>query len=94
LEVPLRPSPDVVWRDLEGEAVLLDLASGTYFGLNDVGTRIWRLLEAGESLARIAEALAEEYEVSGEQAARDAEALVTELRGRGLLVEAPPGETP
>jgi hypothetical protein len=94
LEVPLRPSSDVVWRDLEGEAVLLDLASGTYFGLNDVGTRIWRLLEAGESLARIAEALAEEYEVSGEQAARDAEALVKELRGRGLLVEAPPGETP
>jgi hypothetical protein len=74
--------------------VLLDLASGTYFGLNDVGTRIWQLLEAGKPLPHIADALAEEYEVSREQAVHDAEALVTELRQRGLLVEAPPGETP
>ena len=35
------PAPDVVVRDLDGEAVVLDLATGTYFGLNDAGTRIW-----------------------------------------------------
>lgn len=90
----MRPSPDVVWRDLEGEAVLLDLASGTYFGLNDVGTRIWQLLAAGEPVNRIAEVLAGEYDVSGDDARRDVEALLAELRARKLVVEERPGIAP
>ena len=44
-------SPDVVFRDLEGEAVILDLASGTYFGLNEVGTRVWRMVDEGRDAA-------------------------------------------
>jgi hypothetical protein len=90
----MRPSPDVVWRDLEGEAVLLDLASGTYFGLNDVGTRIWQLLSAGEPVNRIAEVLTGEYDVSSDDARRDVEALLAELRARKLVVEERPGIAP
>ena len=37
-------SPDVAFRDLDGEAVLLNLATGTYFGLNEMGTRMWHLI--------------------------------------------------
>ncbi len=46
-------SPDVVFRDLDGEAVILDLVSGTYFGLNEVGTRVWRLVDEGRDAAQI-----------------------------------------
>ena len=89
--VVLRPGPDVIFRDLEGEAVLLDLASGRYFGLNQVGTRIWMLLAAGSTRAAIFEILAAEYDADPDQIARDAEALLAELAARGLVIAEPPG---
>ena len=48
---------------LDGEAVLLDLASGTYFGLDAVGTRIWELLDQRQPLAAILDAILDEYDV-------------------------------
>jgi hypothetical protein len=90
----LRPSPDVIFRELEGEAVLLDLASGRYFGLNAVGTRIWMLLESGSTVAAAAAALAAEFEADAEQIARDVDELVAELSARGLLVAPPAADAP
>jgi hypothetical protein len=83
---PLRLSPDVVFRDLEGEAVILDLASGRYFGLNPVGTRIWTLLDAGTPIERIIQAVAEEYDADIGQIDRDVKALIENLSSRGLIV--------
>ena len=40
----LRIADDVVVRDLAGESVLLNLSTGTYFGLDAVGTRLWHLI--------------------------------------------------
>ncbi|HXW08443.1 MAG TPA: PqqD family protein [Vicinamibacterales bacterium] len=81
----MRPSPDVVWRDLDGEAVLLDLSSGAYFGLNQVGTRIWQLLEAGRLPDQIARTIVEEYDVDRPTAERDVAALVDALVDRRLI---------
>jgi hypothetical protein len=82
----MRLSPDVVFRDLEGEAVILDLASGRYFGLNAAGTRVWALLDAGTPIDRIVGTIAAEYEADPEQVARDVNALIDELVSRGLVV--------
>jgi hypothetical protein len=90
----LRPSPDVIFRELEGEAVLLDLASGRYFGLNAVGTRIWMLLESGSTVGDAAAALAAEFEADADQIARDVDDLVAELSARGLLVAPPAPDVP
>jgi hypothetical protein len=86
-------SPDVVFRDLEGEAVILDLTSGRYFGLNAVGTRIWMLLEAGTPIEQIVRAIAEEYEADAAQIDRDVKALIEDLSSRRLIVwsDAPRG---
>lgn len=80
-------SSDAVFRELEGEAVILDLASGTYYGLNEVGTRIWALLAAGRDEAAIAGALHEEFDVSLGGARADVAALASELLSRGLIRE-------
>ena len=53
---------DALFRELDGEAVLLNLKTGTYFGLNPVATRMWQLIAEQHSLARVLEALAGEYE--------------------------------
>jgi hypothetical protein len=85
-------SADVIFRELDGEAVLLDLASGRYFGLNAVGTRTWALLAAGTSLADATAALAAEFDAPAAEIAADVKSLVSDLLARGLLVAAaPPG---
>jgi len=79
-------SPDVVFRDLDGEAVILDLVSGTYFGLNEVGTRIWRLVDEGRDASQIVNVLASEYQADRETIARDVTRLIDDLRTRRLIV--------
>jgi hypothetical protein len=82
----MKQSADVVFRDLDGEAVILDLESGTYFGLNEVGTRVWLLVGDGRSESEIVEALVAEYDAGRETIARDVAKLLGELRGRRLVV--------
>jgi len=79
-------NPDVVFRDLDGEAVLLDLASGTYFGLNEVGTRIWQLVSDGRDEPAIVDIVASEYEADPATVARDVSRLLEELRDRRLIL--------
>ena len=86
---PYDVSPDAVFRDLGGEAVILDLAAGTYYGLNEVGTRIWILLAEGRGEEGIAAALTDEYEVTLEDALRHVRALVADLLARRLILERP-----
>lgn len=86
---PYQVSPDAVFRDLDGEAVILDLASGTYYGLNEVGTRIWILLAEGRDAEGIAAELTAEYEVGIEDARHHVRALVSDLLERKLIREGP-----
>jgi hypothetical protein len=89
LETRVRPAADVLFRQLGGEAVLLNLATGSYFGLNEVGARIWALLAGGATLAASLAILSAEYDASAEQLRIDLLALVEELVGNGLLVVEP-----
>ncbi len=82
----LKLSPDVVFRDMDGEAVILDLHSGAYFGLNEVGTRIWQLIAGGSDEQAIVTTVASEYAAEPATIARDVEHLLTELRTRGLIL--------
>lgn len=78
-------SEDVVFRDLSGEAVILNLATGTYFGLNEVGTRMWNLIAEGKSGEQVIETLLGEYEVEEKQLRSDYESLVKQLLEKGLV---------
>ena len=78
------PKPDVIFRALGAEAVVLNLQSGTYFGLNSVGTRIWLLLEHHD-LAGTCEQLSAEYDAPRERIKSDVLALVDSLEGKGLV---------
>jgi hypothetical protein len=82
----VRVSPEVLLQDVGGESVLLDIASENYFGLNDVGTRIWRLLDGGADLRSAHETLLAEYDVSAEQLEQDVIALIRQLADAGLVV--------
>jgi hypothetical protein len=74
----------VLFRQLDDEAVLLDLKSGTYFGLNEVGARAWQLILDHGHLQRVLEVLQDEYAVAPEVVERDLLALAGELITRRL----------
>lgn len=57
----------VMAREVGEEIVILDLAGGSYFGLDPVGARIWELMGEGRTLAEISATMLEEYEVTAEQ---------------------------
>jgi hypothetical protein len=78
-------SSNVVAREVGGETMLLDLASGTYFGLDPVGGRFWQLLEEGKSPEQARDVLLAEYEVAAAQLDRDLEKLLADLAANGLV---------
>ena len=59
--------PEVMARTVGDETVILDLTSGTYFGLDPVGARIWQLLTEGKSLSAVCDAMLETLRQSGAQ---------------------------
>jgi hypothetical protein len=87
LETALRASDDVVFREVDGEAVILNLASGVYFGLDTVGTRIWQLIEQHRHLSKVLTELGLEYEAPLEELERDLLGLVADLREKGLVTD-------
>ena len=80
-----RISDDTVFRELEGEAVLLNLALGTYYGLDEVGTRIWQLIQRFGRLDVVRDALIQEFDVEPPTAERDLLDLVAQLAAQGLV---------
>ena len=78
-------SPQVVAREMGTEVVILELESGTYFGLDSVGARIWRLIGMGKSLPEVCDEMVGKYEVSREVLERDALALVHDLAEKKLV---------
>lgn len=79
------PSPNAIARKVGQETVLLDLASGTYFGLDPVGARIWQLIEGGKCLPDIVDTMLEEFDVERAQLEADVARLVAELRDKQLV---------
>lgn len=70
---------------LSGEAVILGLKDGVYFGLEGSGARIWDLVQQPAALGDVARTLSREFEVTADDAMRDLLALAGDLLNRGLL---------
>ena len=86
-------SPQVIANKVGDELVILDLAGGSYFGLDAVGTRIWQLLREGKDPAEACEVMMNEYDVSREELERDIIKLLEELSTRELIRPAYCGST-
>jgi hypothetical protein len=78
-------APHVLFQELDGEAVLLDLATERYYGLNDVGTRMWQLLAQLGDTRAVREQLRQEYAAPAETLDQDLLALISNLVDAGLL---------
>lgn len=78
-------SSNQVSTNLGGEKVILCLQSEEYFGLKDVGTRIWDIIQEPKTVKEVLEVLLKEYEVEPERCECDLLALLQELVNEGLI---------
>ena len=86
----LKPNTaEVAAKDVDGEAVLINLTNGMYYSMDLVGGFIWSQIEGGYDLAAIADAVAERYGIAGDLAKKDVEALARQLLDEKLAL---PGE--
>jgi hypothetical protein len=76
---------DVMFRILGGEAVILNVGTGVYFGLDEVGTRMWQLMSEHGSTDQVVETMLNEYEVEEAQLRADLDKLIEQLSEKGLL---------
>ena len=81
--------PQLLDREIDGETVLLDLKSGVYYSLNEVGTEIWRLLGDSATESELAAAVVSDYDIAADEAARDINELINDLSAEGLVVKEP-----
>jgi hypothetical protein len=78
-------SADQVSCDLSGEAAMLHLKTGVYYGLNPVGARIWSLIQEPKSFAELRDALTDEYDVDATVLESDLQKLLSELAEHDLI---------
>ena len=82
-------SSDVLEAPLDDELVLLEPTAGTYFGVNESGTAIWRVLRRGRSAADAAAELSARFDVDSERARADVDRFVGRLESAGLMRRCP-----
>src|SRR5918911_43544 len=76
-------SPNVIYETIEGEVILIDLKTGTYYSLRDAGAAVWQALEGGADEDEIGAALERRYEGSPEEIREAVRRLLAELEGEG-----------
>lgn len=74
-----------VSSDLGGEVAILNLSAGMYYGLDEVGARIWDLVQQPEVVSEIQATILEEYDVEPSRGKRDVLELLQELVNEGLI---------
>ena len=78
-------SPDQVSGDLDGKVVLLSIENGEYYNMNEVGSRIWVLLEKPMTVEALIDRLFDEFEVERAVCEQEALGFLTQLRKDKLL---------
>jgi hypothetical protein len=76
---------DQVSCDLGGEAAILNIKSGVYYGLDPIGAQVWNLIQKPHRVAEVREAVVRDYDVEPERCERDVIALLESLLAEGLI---------
>ena len=79
-------APEQIWCDLGGEAALLHLPRGIYYGLDSVGARVWALIQTPTSIRDVRDTIVREYDVDTDRCEQDLMVLLAELAAAGLIV--------
>lgn len=81
----IKISDNLLFQQISGECVLLDLDSENYFGLDQVAASFWELISTNEDTEKAIQQLLVEYEVDENTLRRDISKLLTDLKELKLI---------
>jgi hypothetical protein len=87
-------APEQVACDMGGEAVMLNMQSGVYYGTDDIGALVWNLLDEPRSVEAIRDTILEQYSVDADRCEQDLLAFLKEMEAAGLVEIQDDIETP
>lgn len=87
LEDIIKRDPEMLSSNMDGETVMMSVENGEYYGLNEIGTRIWELSENEIKVNDMIESLMEEYDVDRETCLADVMEFLEELGKKKLIVK-------
>lgn len=79
-------TPTVTHETIDGEAVIINLDSGNYYSLVDVGSFIWELVEKGASASELQELVLQTYQSNATDVDRGVQELLAQLQQENLIV--------
>ena len=86
LQQKVKVDPDVLFQEVNGETVLLNLKNESYFGLDATGTRVWQLLHEQDEIMHVFKTMLEEYDVDEKQLEQDLRKLIADMEEAELIV--------
>jgi hypothetical protein len=82
----LKRNPEMVTSNIDGEIVMLSVTNGEYYGLDEIGSRIWELIELPITADDLVDALVEEFEVEKGECLADTLEFLEGLLNKGLIL--------
>src|SRR6056297_67631 len=81
----VKRNEEVFANEVDGEAVMMNIQTGKYYGLDEIGTRIWELMEEEIEVRKIIDELRKEFDVSEQQCKKDVLTLLDDLKSNQLI---------
>ena len=81
----LRRNPEMIHANMGEELVIMSLTNGKYYGINDVGSAIWKLLENSLTIDQLIYKLSDIYGISAEQCQKDIEVFLINMEDQGII---------
>jgi hypothetical protein len=85
----VRASDDQMSAQLPGEAVILDLSTGTYYGFEGIGAAVWELIRTPVRVTELRDAITSRYDVDAGRCEAELLALLAEMADKKLIVVLP-----
>ena len=77
---------DILFREIEGEAVLLNIRTGVYFGLDKMGTAIWQRIQKKKRLEQVVDEMLQDFDVDRKTCEQDLREFTARLEKNNLLL--------
>ena len=85
LKTTIKRNPEMVTSNIDGEIVMMSIDHGEYYGLDEIGSRIWELLENPMTIEHLIDILVEEFEVNKETCTSDTLEFLNDLAQKNII---------
>jgi len=81
----IKKNHEILASDIDGETVMMSIENGKYYGMDEIGSRIWGLINGENTPATIIDKLLKEFDVSREECMTDVMDFLEELKKNELI---------